>query len=150
MFSLTAIGIALSLMLGQAVSSFFPETSLSIGLLGAALFWMVAALTGGEQRYRLDPSDGRFAVVTWTSCVLLLLHACISNLITVAVDFKRLLGSTMILMVVLTGANCASTQLLRVPTRALLTTSSVLFWLLTLMGLWGAAGLPGLGSGYFG
>lgn len=150
MISLTAIGLALTLMLGQAISSVFPETSLSIGLIGAALYWIIASMSVGEHPFRLDRSDSRFAVVTWCLCVLIFLHAILSNLITDGVDFKRLLGSTLILVVLLTGANCAVTTILRVTPAVLIRTTSVLFWVLTLMGLWGAAGLPGLGSGFFG
>jgi hypothetical protein len=150
MISLTAIGLALTLMLGQSVSSFFPEVSLSIGLTGAALYWVAIASSRGPHPYRFDRSDGRFAFVTWSTCVFLILHACISNLITGGVDFNRLLFSTVILMVLLTGANSAGKLMLRVPPRLLARTASILFWVLTMMGLWGAAGLPGLGSGYFG
>jgi hypothetical protein len=148
--SLTAIGLALTLMLGQTISTVLPENSLSIGLMVAAVFWIFAAMIGGERPYRLDRSDGRFALVTWTVGVLLIVHAIISNMLTGGVDFNRLLVSTTILMVLLTGANSAATKLLRIPPRLLVSAATVLLSILTVMGFATVAGLPGLGSGYYG
>jgi hypothetical protein len=142
---MTPVAFILTFLLPWAVGTAVPGASLSIGVMCAAMFWIVAALVGADRPYMLYRSDGYFLALPLSVIVLLSGHIAFSSVLVAGADFGRFAGSCAILLVLFTGAHFASKKLLSVPGTVLVRAANLVLLLLAFCGLAGAAGAPALG-----
>jgi hypothetical protein len=146
MLRVTPLILIITLILPPLITSAAPGTSLSSGLLLAALLWSFVSLSTRYPPYSLKKSAANRLALVLLVIGALTVHALISNMLIGGVDFGRLSVSCAILLIECSAALLAADKLLRVPDSVPTRAANAALVFLSLTGIAAIAGVPTVGG----
>lgn len=127
----------------------FSTASMAMGTAICAVAWIaVGAATSGAP-FDWTRRLWRHLGIALSAVALLFIHGVVVDLWFGGVEFSRLIGSSLVLLLMLLGAYSVAEELLTAPSALLASTARVAFIVLTIFGIGAVAGLPSLGSNTF-
>jgi hypothetical protein len=141
-FLLTSITPSVIFMIFSS-GSFAPGTAI------CASGWIIAGILAGKLRIRWTPRQCRTIGLILLLVTLLVVHGFVVDLWLGGVNFARLVGSCLTLLLMLFGAYSLALRLLAASPRLIANTGRFSFTVLTLVGYGALAGIPSVNNETF-
>jgi hypothetical protein len=143
---LTLLALALTIFLPPSIYTVLGTSSMSTGLLPVMFLWTVIGLTSAPTPYRLRMSDGYVLCAAMAIIAIMFVHLLIESTKVHGADFGRFFSSSVILVIMVMGADFAARNLIREPGENLVRAANYILIFMTGMGLAARAGFPSFGA----